>query len=135
MGRKKKDPADKNLTTRQLQAVELYMTGLKQKEIAVQMGVTAQCVSQWLRSKTVSAYIREVTNKKLASARWTATNKLVELLDDENPWVRLQAIRIILDQNNQMDRIEDTTLVVKFAGMDAPSLPESSEVPADGSVE
>lgn len=135
MGRKKKDQADKNLTTRQLQAVELYMTGLKQKEIAVQMGVTAQCVSQWLRSKTVSAYIREVTNKKLASARWTATNKLVELLDDENPWVRLQAIRIILDQNNQMDRIEDTTLVVKFAGMDAPSLPESSEVPADGSVE
>ncbi len=126
---------DRPLTQRQLQIVELYLQGKKQKDIAAELHITSSTVSQILNSASVAAHLKTVTNKKLTSGRAKAVDKLLELLEDESPWVRLQAIRVIFDQVNLMDKATDTTLVVKFPGMDAPALPDTSEVEADGSVE
>jgi DNA-binding CsgD family transcriptional regulator len=127
---------DRPLTQRQRQIVELYLNGKRQKDIAIELHVTQATVSSILNSASVAHYLRTATNKKLTSGRAKAVDKLLELLEDESPWVRLQAIRVIFDQVNLMDKGTDTTLVVKFPGMDEPpGLPDSSEVEADGSVE
>ncbi|MFO1418066.1 MAG: hypothetical protein U1E83_05300 [Methylotetracoccus sp.] len=91
-----------NLTPKQTQAAFLIASGIPQVEVAKQVNVSTSTLSLWKRidifRATINAFQKEILEQlraKMAVIAQKATERLEELLDSEDPKVKLDAIKMV----------------------------------------
>lgn len=81
----------KKLNNKMIMAAEMCADGVKMADIAKKCGVTTETVGLWLAREDVHAiYVDRI--RALATHRYArSVHKIDELVDNDNPWLALQA--------------------------------------------
>jgi transposase len=95
---------EEKLNEKQEMAIELALTGMSDSEIARRIKVSRQWVNAWRNHNTVFIDALEERRKTLRERYKDNINGLVEkaidvmknALDDEDPKIRLQAVKLVL---------------------------------------
>lgn len=100
---------------KQEKALELVLRGMNDVEVAKAIGVTRQTVNNWRRFNT--AFIETLTDERklLREKHQDSINGLVEkaievmknALDDEDPKIRLQAVKLVLNSAVLKDSLKE----------------------------
>ena len=100
---------------KQEKALELILRGINHVEVAKAIGVTRQTVSNWRHYNTV--FIETLSNERklLREKHQDSINGLVEkaidvmknALDDEDPKIRLQAVKLVLSTAALKDSMKE----------------------------
>lgn len=93
------------LTSAQTKAMPLLVSGLQQKEVADQVGITPQTISTWMKDPEFVASLNQERSEVLDSARdmlrGMAQEAIKELrsiiLNSESDEIRRKAIKAIID--------------------------------------
>ena len=93
------------ITDRHLKAAEMLAAGKTMQETAEAVGVTLRTIAYWKEKPEFQNMVQELHEKALNESKKIliahaeeAAQKLVQLMNDENVWVAMQAIREILDR-------------------------------------
>jgi len=100
-----------NLSGQQLQALELLANGEMNKDVAAEIGVTPQTISNWKRKDDLFIAELEATlRRKLDKAVPKAIKTMIELMDSNHPQIRFAAAKDILDRRGikAPERVEHT---------------------------
>jgi predicted transcriptional regulator len=100
---------------KQEKALELVLRGLNDVEVAKKIGVTRQTVSNWRHYNTVFIETLSDERKLLREKHQDRINGLVEkaidvmtnALDDEDPKIRLQAVKLVLSTAALKDSMKE----------------------------
>lgn len=124
--------------TKEEQYIMLASEGLKMGEIANTLRVSQSTIKRWRsENPNISKAIEEVRRQTIESVTEqrrrfvdslyeTALKEVKKLLKDENPWVKMNVIRMIFDRHDKItaiDKIEDKSMHVVFEGMPNPPDP------------
>lgn len=93
------------LTPQQAQVIGLLLAGKSQTEAAAAVGIAAESISRWKLSNAafVAAYNEarqaqwDAITTRLDNLATQAVDALAELMQDDDPKVRLQAVRLWLE--------------------------------------
>lgn len=133
---------------KELKIIEMAMQGRTQTDIAKELKMGQASVSRFLNRQDVIALVRaqstrklETIKEKLSAGEAKGIQKVLELLDSDNGWIVIQAARFIAERADAARAHDSTMIVVNFANMKAPMLPDVLEesdagkaVPTSGSV-
>ena len=133
------------LSVRNRRVVEMYfMDNMTQTEIAAELGVGQQCVSQILRKEASQAYADELMAaatsdalKLVKMASIKAARRELETLDHKDVYAKLQAARDLLDRAGIKDK-DASSVKVELVGADITMIGEAqdaegtAELPTDG---
>ncbi|RME79662.1 MAG: hypothetical protein D6784_00380 [Chloroflexi bacterium] len=108
-GEKMSDNGKADLTPQQAQVIAHLVAGMSQAEAARQVGVAAETISRWKANNPafVAAYNQakqaqwDAVTMKLDGLANLAVDTLADLLQDDDPKVRLQAVRLWLEHRQR----------------------------------
>jgi transcriptional regulator with XRE-family HTH domain len=106
---------EEKLNQKQEMAIELALTGMSDSEIARRIKVSRQWVNAWRNHNTVFIDALEERRKTLRERYKDNINGLVEkaidvmknALDDEDPKIRLQAVKLVLNTAALKDSMKE----------------------------
>lgn len=104
-------PKRKNLTSKQIQAIEcLVYTDMKKHEIAEEVGVSNTTFSIWLRKEHFQEALKEEMHRGFREMATKARRKLGQLIDSDNDSVSLGACKEVLNKAGYLEtqRVENT---------------------------
>lgn len=129
--------AKKPLTKKQTEMLMMIWDGATDTEVAKAYNVNRGTVHVLKNRDDATQLLQKHVNNIFSAHVAKAANKLVEQLDDPNPWVAQQAARTILEYYNKGNEKADKSVVVLFDNMPAPpvALPDPSVVEGDGEVQ
>lgn len=134
-------------TLREQHYISLAATGLNMQKCALEMRCSLSTVKRILAgnpnvSKAVEAIkqmmISEVAERRRAELEEfydIAQSSLKKLLKDKNPWVKMNAMRMVFDRYDKLMQVaneEDNKIAVIFEGM---AVPPTKNVTIEGSME
>lgn len=127
----------KPLTKKQTEMLVMLFEGATDSDVAKAFNVNRGTVHALKERDDAVRLQQKHINNIFGSAVAKAAKKLVEQLDDPNPWVAQQASRTILEHYNKGNEKADKSVVVLFDNMPAPpvALPDPSVVEGDGEVQ
>lgn len=128
--------------TKEENYITLAAEGMKLSEIAKTMRVGQSTIKRW-RSENphISKAIDEVRRQSIEAVTEqrrrfiddmyeTALKEVKKLLKDENPWVKMNVIRMVFDRQDKMTALvesqDENATVVVFEGMREPPKPHVS---------
>lgn len=125
----------KPLTKRELKAIELLNLGMTQTDVAKEMGMSSMTIAKIINRDDVVRMRWDAAKRIMAGATIKATNLLIKQLDNENPWIAQNAARTVLQFAEQIDKHQETQLVVNFVSMPTPAMPSPEPIEAEGGVD
>ena len=92
-------PKRKNLTSKQIRAIELLVyTDMLKQEIAEEVGVSTTTFSIWMRKEHFQDALKEEMHRGFKEMATKARRKLGQLMDSEVDSVALSASKDVLDR-------------------------------------
>lgn len=142
MSRRTSEDKKLRLTKKDMVFLDLYMSGMPKNEAGREAGLPRRRPDILLDDADFQAQMDKYTARVFAPMEGKATRVLAELLDSDNPWVKLQAVRLVFDQVNARSRGQQTTnITLAFMpepGMPEPTppeaLPETTPISTEGAV-
>ena len=124
-----------HFTMREQQYIVLASNGMSLREVALHLRCSTKTLQRMLAKnaeiqKAVdcikSNLIAEVADRRkseLEELYDKAQSKIAALLDDPNPWIAMQAMRMVFDRHDKMFKVteeEDNKIAIVFEGMAVP---------------
>lgn len=124
------------LTKKHMEIIRLVGEGMTYREIGSrpETKMSPAAITQLMKREDVKAMQREMMYEALRGSSIKAAKILVKQLDDPNPWVAQQAARTVLQFNADMDKQQESKLVVNFVSMPTPAMPEPEPIPSEAEV-
>lgn len=130
-------------TVREENYIKLAAEGLKISDITRELRTSQSTIKRMLiKNPNISRCVDEVKRQAIDAVsdrrrRYidnmyeSAIKEVKKLLKDENPWVKMNAIRMVFDRHDKMaalDKIEDNAMHVVFEGMPDPPSPVNTMI-------
>lgn len=104
----------KELSPRERKAVELLCAGLTHNSVADTLGVSVTTVTKWKKNPTFRKALAEAMDVEgeihsfsLKALFGKALNRVNDLLDDQNPYIRVQAARLAMEAHSSVLRMAE----------------------------
>ena len=127
------------LNEQQTQILLALFEGNSVANVAAKFGVSTRTVARIKERDDAHELQMKYVRNVFTMGAMKAARKLVEQIDDPNPWVAQNASRAVLDYMNKANEEVNHSIVVLFDNMGAPPEPpkveDGSVVEADGEVE
>jgi hypothetical protein len=136
-------------TLREQQYIKLAANGEPNRDIAVILHVSSKTITRMLNAnpnimKAVEAIKNQITSEIVAKRTREievlydkAQSKIKNLLESDNPWIQMQAMRMVFDRHDKMmqsSNAEENKIAVVFEGMAVPPTKSNAEL-VEGSME
>lgn len=130
-------------TVREENYIKLAAEGLKISDITRELRTSQSTIKRMLiKNPNIARCVDEVKRQAIDAVsdrrrRYiddmyeSAIKEVKKLLRDENPWVKMNAIRMVFDRHDKMtaiDKIEDNAMHVVFEGMPEPPTPVNTMI-------
>ncbi len=103
------------LTQAQLRAAGYLGSGMTYKATAREVGVNASTLHRWRQLPMFRAAVDEAADKYLREAYNNAMGKIIEQLENPDPWLLVQTARIVIEQYSRVcgrDNEQQLTIVM-----------------------
>ena len=136
-------------TLREQQYIQLASTGIPNRDIAITLHVSTKTISRMLSAnanvmKAVEAIKNQITceiaekrAREIEDLYDKAQSKISNLLESDNPWIQMQAMRMVFDRHDKMmqsSNADENKIAVVFEGMAVPPTKSTAEL-VEGSME
>lgn len=129
----------KELTKKQTEMLVALFEGSTVADVSRDFGVAVTTINRLKERKDAQLLQRDMVRKTFNSAALKAAKKLIEQIDDQNPWVAQNASRAVLEYVHKYDDQENQNVIVMFDGMVEPAmskaLSDPNVVDVDGEVQ